>query len=115
MAALIGPQAPAFTLVASATNTSVRRGATARYTITVSPTGGFTGEVALSVAGTPANTTSSLSPNRVTLGSSGQSASSALTVGTTSSTPTGTFTLKVTATGGGVSRTKAVTLQVKRK
>ena len=115
VAALIAPPAPAFTLDASPTSTSVRRGATARYTITVSPTGGFTGEVALSVAGTPANTTSGLSPDRITLDSSGQSASSALTVGTTRSTPTGTFTLNVTAIGGGVSRTRAVTLQVKRK
>jgi hypothetical protein len=114
VAALIAPAAPAFTLGASPTSTSVRRGATARYTITVTPTGGFTGEVALSVAGTPTKTTSALSPNRVTLSSSGQSASSALTVGTTRSTPTGTFTLNVTATGGGVSRTTPVTLQVKR-
>ena len=115
VAALIAPPAPSFTLGASPTSTSVRRGATARYTITVSPTGGFTGEVALSVTGTPAKTTAALSPNRVTLDSSGTSASSALTVATTSSTPTGTFKLNVTAAGGGVSRTTPVTLQVKRK
>ena len=115
VAALIAPSSPAFTLGASPTTISVRRGATARYTITVSPTGGFTGEVALSVAGTPSKATSTLSPNRVTLDSSGRSASSALTVATTSSTPTGTFKLNVTATGGGVSRTTPVTLQVKRK
>ena len=115
VAALIKPASPAFTLGASPTRTSVRRGSTARYTLTVTPTGGFAGDVALSVSGAPAKTTSTLSPAQVTFDSSGQSRTSTLTVGTTSSTPTGTFTLNVTAAGGGVTRTKAVTLQVKRK
>jgi hypothetical protein len=115
VAALIAPSAPSFTLTASPTSTTVRRGTTARYTITVTPTNGFTGDVALSATGAPRNTTTSLSPNRVTLDSSGRSVSSTLSVATTGSTPTGSFTVKVTGSGGGVSRTASVALQVKKK
>ena len=115
VAALLAPSQPGFALSASPTSTTVRRGATARYTITVSPTGGFTGDVTLSAAGGPSKATRTLSPSRVTLGSSGASATSTLSVATTSSTPTGTSTLTVTGTGAGVSRSTSVTLQVKRK
>jgi hypothetical protein len=115
VAALMAPPAPSFALSASPASTAVKRGTTARYTITVTPGGGFTGDVALSAAGAPRNTTTGLSPNRVTLDSGGRSATSTLSVGTTGSTPTGSFTLKVTGTGGGLSRTTSVALQVKKK
>jgi hypothetical protein len=115
VAALLAPSQPAFTLSTSPASITVRRGAIARYTIAVSPTGGFTGDVALTASGGPSKATRTLSPSRVTLDSSGGGATSTLSVATTSSTPTGTFTLKVTGTGGGVSRTTSATLQVKRK
>jgi N-acetylmuramoyl-L-alanine amidase len=114
VAAMLGAGTPAFSLTASPSSVSVGRGQTATYTLTITPTGGFTGDVTLSVAGNPAATTTTLVPNPVTI-SSTASVTSKLTVTTSRSTPTGTSTLTVTAAGGGVTRQANVTLQVKRK
>ena len=108
---VVNPPAPPpqadFTLSASPASRVVTRGGTATYTVTVSPTNGFTGPVGLSVTGCPTNATCQLSPS---------SAPSTLTVTTSSSTALGTRSLTITGiSGGGLSHTTTVTVQVKQK
>src|SRR5207249_432563 len=57
---------PDFSLSASPSSRSVDPGGSAPYTITVNPANGFSGSVALSVAGVPAGATSSFSPTSTT-------------------------------------------------
>ena len=108
--ATLGSMAPAasFSLSASPTTRSVARGRATTYTITVSPQNGFTGSVSLAATGVPPGATATFSLNPAT-------ASSALTVKTSKSTPLGAYTLTVTGTSGSLSRSTTVGLQVKRK
>ncbi len=99
-----------FGLSASPTSATVTQGSATSYTVTVTPSGGFNGSVALSVSGVPSGATPSFSP---TSASSSSSWSSTLTVTTTSSTTTGSYTLTITGTSSGVpSQTTDVTLNV---
>ena len=99
---------PDFSLSASPSTQSVVRGGATSYTVTVTPTNGFSDPVTLSVAGVPAGTTASFSPNPT-------STASTLTIQTTATTKTGTVTLSITGTAGTLSRTVTVTLQIRRK
>jgi hypothetical protein len=95
---------PDFTLSASPASQTVTQGASTTYNVTVNPTGGFTGSVAFSLSGLPSGAAGSFNP---TTGNS-----SALTVTTSSTTPTGSFALTITGTSGSLSRTAVVTLVV---
>jgi uncharacterized membrane protein len=97
--------APDFTLSASPTSRTVTRGASTTYAITVNKVNGFSGSVSLSVAGRPNRSTGTFSPNPTT-------STSTLTIGTQSRTTRGTYTLTITGTSGGVSRTVKVTLVI---
>lgn len=81
---------------------SVARGQTAIYTVTMTSTGGFVGNVGLSVSGLPNGATASLTPPALTLGT-GATLTSVLNVTTAAGTPVGPSTLKVTGTSGKVS------------
>lgn len=60
-----------FSLASSASNATVKAGATATYTMTVAPVGGtFANAVKLNCSGAPVKTTCGLSPSSVTPGSS---------------------------------------------
>ncbi len=98
-----------FSLSASPTSRNVRRGGRTTYTITVTPSGGFTGVVGLSVNGVPSNTTAGFNPLSVTT-----SGSSILTVSTSSATPTGNYTLTVYGSSGALRRSVTLTLNVKK-
>jgi uncharacterized protein with LGFP repeats len=111
-ARLAGTAAPDFSLASSPANATVRRGATASYTVTATSLSGFSGALSFAAAGLPASASGAFAPATVTLGSA---ASTRFTVTTTSSTPTGTSTITVTGTGGGISHAIPVTLTVKRK
>lgn len=100
-----------FSLTASPSSQKVSRGSSASYTETVTPSGGFAGTVNFSVVGCPANT-SCVAPSPVAI-SSGSSASSKLTVSTTSSTPTGTYSLTITGTNGSLVHSNSVILRVR--
>ncbi|HTV06421.1 MAG TPA: Ig-like domain repeat protein [Acidobacteriaceae bacterium] len=114
-----GATAPAagFTLAAAPTIT-VTPGATTGNTVGVSatPSGGFTGSVALSAAVTssPSGATSptvALSP--ASLNITGVSAlSSLMTITSTSSTTAGTYTVTVTGTSGSITETSMVSVIV---
>lgn len=76
---------------------NIAQGGSAVYPITITPTGGFTGTVVLSVSGLPAGATASFSQDPIT----GGAGSSNLTITTTGSTPSPSVTaITLTATSG---------------
>jgi subtilisin family serine protease len=101
------PVPPDFSLSISPASQSLPRGGgSTAYTVTITPTGGFTGSVSLSSSGQPAGSTTSFSPNPAT------GTSSTLTVTIPSGTHRGTYALTVTGTSGTLSRTATASLVV---
>lgn len=88
-----------FAVSISPTSQSVVQGQGASYTVTVSALNGFSGSVALSVSGAPAGASATVTPSPVSV-SSAQPGTASLSLATTSSTPVGSSTLKVTASSG---------------
>ena len=81
----------------------------ATYTLTLTSSGGFNGNVALGVSGLPYDTVASFSPSVVP----GASGTSVLTVSVASTTPPGIYTINVNATSGStLSHTTSLTLLV---
>src|SRR2546425_12170246 len=95
---------PDFILSANPASQSVVQGAGTTYTVTITPSGGFTA-VTFSVSGLPGGATASFSPNPA-------SASSTMTVGTGAATPPGSYTLTITGASGTLTRTTSVTLAI---
>jgi len=102
------PPSPDFSIAAAPASQSIPRGGTASYAISIAPSGGFTDAVTLSISGLPIGATAAFSPNPT-------STTSTLSVRTTTTTKTGTYTLSIFGTAAGLTRTTAVTLQVRRK
>lgn len=96
---------PDFSLSASPASRTVTQGASTTYTVTETPSGGFTGSVTLAASGLPTGATAAFSPNPTT-------GASTLTVTTATTTPTGSFTITITGTSGTLSHTTTVTLVV---
>jgi hypothetical protein len=92
-----------FTISASPPSQTVTQGGSTSYAVTISPTGGFTGQVGLSVSGLPGGATGSFSPNPAT-------GSSTLSVTTSASTPTGAYTLTITGVSGSLTHVTTVSL-----
>lgn len=102
--------APDFSFSVSPTSQSVTQGNSASYTATLTSTTStcfFSGPMGLSATGLPAGTSTS-----TTGGNGGPWGSNTLVVTTSSSTPYGTYTLNITATGCGTSHSTNVTLTV---
>src|SRR5262249_2325168 len=97
--------APDFTLSASPSALTITQGNSGSSTITVNPTGGFTGSVTLSASGLPAGVTASFGTNPTT-------STSTLTLTASSTATTGTATVTVTGTSGSLSHTTTITLTV---
>jgi len=90
---------PDFALSATPASQGVTQGSSADYTLTISPSGGFTGVVTFGVTGLPS-------------GAVGTFNSTSLTVTTAASTPTGSYPLTITGTSGSLSHSTNVTLVV---
>jgi hypothetical protein len=76
---------------------NIAQGGSTTYAVSITPTGGFTGPVTLSVSGLPSGTTASFSTNPIT----GGSGTSNLTILTTGSTPSPSVSsLTLTAQSG---------------
>ncbi len=103
--------APDFSLCRDPSARIIRPGATARYTVTLSSGNGFAGSVSLSVSGLPSNLVGSFSSNPVTL-AAGDTASTTLSVKTRGNEPDGTYTLRISASGGGKTHARDVKFTV---
>src|SRR5439155_994735 len=95
-----------FTLNGSPSSQTVTPGGSTSYNVTINPVGGFSGQVTLSVSGLPGGASGSFTPNLAT-------ASSTLSMTTSTSTPAGTYTLTITGVSGGLMHNTVATLRVK--
>ncbi len=99
-----------FSISATPSSQSVRRGSAANYTTTVTALNGFAGTVNLSVTGCPPRSTCTFNPASLTLPPSPKN--STLTVSTNRRTGTGTYTLTITGTSGTLHHSTTVSLTV---
>jgi len=88
-----------FSISVSPASQTVNPGNATSYNLTITPVSGFTGNVALSIGGVPANTTASFNPASVSI-TDANAGSSVLTITTSASTPAGTHVLTITGTSG---------------
>jgi subtilisin family serine protease len=95
-----------FSMSASPATYNVQNGNARTYTVTISPTGGFTSAVALSATGVPPSSTVTFTPASTT-------SSSSMKIKTATHTPLGLYTITITGTGGGKTHTASVTLRVR--
>jgi hypothetical protein len=98
---------PDFSIAASPASQSVVQGSGTSYTVTVTPSGGFTGTVSFSASGLPSGATASFNPTSVA-----GSGSSTMSVTTSSTTPAGSYPLTITGTSGTLTHSTSVTLVV---
>jgi subtilisin family serine protease len=96
-----------FSLGASATSATLLAGSSTEITLTVSPSGGFAGEVSFLVSGAPPEVTTVLTPPAITGGGT-----AVLRLTASSSAQRGVYFLAVTATSGSITRTVNLTLNV---
>jgi len=90
------------------TSQSVNAGTDATYTVSIVPSGGFNGNVTLSLSNLPAAAIASFSPGNVISGGSG---SVFFTIGTGAIAP-GTYSIVVTGVSGGIAHSGSITLTV---
>ena len=104
----LGPPNPDFTVSVMPGSQSVNMGSAASYTVNVGVINGFSGAVSLGASGLPTGAGASFSPASVA-----SPGSSALTITTSASTPTGNATITVSGTGpSGTVHNANVTLDV---
>ncbi|HET6934398.1 MAG TPA: hypothetical protein VFI72_06125 [Candidatus Angelobacter sp.] len=96
---------PNFTLSASPSSVSVTQGSSGSSTITVTPSGGFTGSVTLSTSALPSGVTASFGTNPTT-------SSSSITFTASSTATTGTSTITITGTSGSLTHTTSISLTI---
>jgi subtilisin family serine protease len=105
----IVPAPSDFTISATPSSQSTSPGAGAGYTVSVTPSGGFAGDVELALSGlTPEQATWSFAPATI----AGGSGSSQLTIATSSTLSPGSYALTITGTSGPLTRITTVTLVV---
>ena len=97
--------APGYTLSASPSTVSLAQGGNGTSTITVNPTGGFTGSVSLAASGLPSGVTASFSPTSTT-------GTSTLTLTASGTATVGALNVTVTGTSGTIVETTTVALTV---
>ncbi|HEX6622752.1 MAG TPA: PQQ-dependent sugar dehydrogenase, partial [Pyrinomonadaceae bacterium] len=99
VASTFTPPAPDFNVTITPETRIVTRGDPAVFNVTVTPTGGFTGNVTLAVANPPANPGHAFDPVTLSI-TDANPKSSTLTWTTDNATPLGQFAFDVTATSG---------------
>ncbi len=103
-----------FTLEVSPGSGQVLRGASASYTLTLTIQRGFVDPVTVNVAGLPQGATYRLimSDSSILIGGPG-TIPMTLQIVTTSATKSGTYTLTINATGGGIGHSQNIQLTVR--
>ena len=96
---------PNYTLSASPSSLTVTQGSSGSSTITVTPSGGFTGSVTLSTSALPSGVTASFGTNPTT-------GSSVVTFTASSTATTGTTSVTITGTSGTLSHTTSISLTI---
>jgi hypothetical protein len=97
-----------FSMAITPSSRTISRGQTTTFNVAIAGGAGFSGTVALTVAGLPSRTTATFSPATVV-----DSGSSVLTVRAARNAPKGTRTLTITGTGGGRVHSVTVTLVIR--
>ena len=92
---------PGLTLQVAPASQTVTRGQSVKYTVSITPTNGFTGTVALTTSKLPTGVTGSFNPASVTINSTA-TASSVLTVAASSTATLGSASFTITGTSGKV-------------
>ncbi|MBC7931811.1 MAG: PQQ-dependent sugar dehydrogenase, partial [Rubrivivax sp.] len=110
-AATFAPPTPDFQVTVTPSTRTFAQGGGTTYDVTVTPLNGFTGQVALSVGGLPANSFASFQPATVSITDTTPK-TSVLSVSSSASTPTGSFTLDITAASGQLSHTAQAAMNV---
>jgi len=100
-----GGQTADFGVSASPASQTISPGGSTSYTTTITPSGGFTGSVALTVSGLPSGATASFTPNPATT-------TSTLSITTASTTTAGNYALTITGVSGALTHTAPATLVV---
>ena len=106
-----GTTTGAFTVSVSPSSGYLDQGQSGYAVVTTSVSGGFSAAVSLTAAGQPTGVTVSFSPASIAAPGSGTSDMN-ITVSRTART--GTYPITITATGGGVTQTTTLSLQVRR-
>ena len=96
---------PNFSLSASPSSLTVTQGSSGNSTITVTPSGGFTGSVSLSTSALPSGVTASFGTNPTT-------GTSVVTFTASATATTGTTSVTITGTSGTLSHTTSISLTV---
>lgn len=96
---------PNFSLSASPSSLTVKQGTNGSSTITVTPSGGFTGSVTLSNSALPSGVTASFGTNPT-------KSTSVLTFTASSTATTGTSTITITGTSGTLTNTTTISLTI---
>jgi hypothetical protein len=100
-----GAPAPNFSLSASPSSLTVTQGTSGSSTVTVTPSGGFTGSVSLSNSTLPSGVTATFGTNPTT-------GSSSVTFTASATATTGTSSVTITGTSGTLSHTTSISLTV---
>jgi len=101
-----------FSLSTADSRQNVSPGGSTTYTVTVTPSGGFIGQVDLSLSGLPGDTTDSFAPTPLGVASSSDSSILTITAGPASAA--GNYTLTLTGTSGTLTHGTTVVLHVKQ-
>jgi hypothetical protein len=96
---------PNFSLSASPSSLTVTQGSSGNSTITVTPSGGFTGSVTLSTSALPSGVTASFGTNPTT-------GTSVVTFTASSTATTGTSSITITGVSGTLSHTTSISLTI---
>jgi PKD repeat protein len=95
-----------FTIAATPASRTIQNGNSTTYAVAIAPNGGFSSSVTLSVGALPKFTSAGFSPASLASGTS------TLTLGTKKQTKAGSYSIVITASGGGRTHTSTVTLIV---
>jgi hypothetical protein len=101
---------PDFSVAATPASASTTQGGSASYTVTVTPSNGYTGTVNFSATGLPAGATPTFTPTSATVSTA--AVQSALSVATATTLAAGSYPFTVTASDGTISHSSSVTLVV---
>jgi glucose/arabinose dehydrogenase len=97
-----------FSLTVTPSTQVIIPGATATYTVTATPSNGFTGAISLGITGLPSVAGTTFNPTSINI-TDANAKSSTITITNNSSTPLGSFPVTITGTSGSLTHTGSAT------